>query len=148
MFWQHLANAGLIEGSYTGIAGSAGIAHHIAGENTPRSKFSNGCWGVTWWGPISSSPSAYDGNYTHILALGKQSASTFCGVDAGSEILVAEEAWNIDTKLDDGRPGTGTVISYKDSFKGNCTTGDNGSTAEYDLTNSNVGCTLILRASY
>lgn len=38
LFWQHLANSGLIEGSYTGIAGGAGTGHTIPGVNGPRSK--------------------------------------------------------------------------------------------------------------
>ena len=148
LFWQHLANANLIEGAFNGIAGAADNAHHIAGVNAPRSKLDSGCWGTTWWGTQSGSPSAFDGEYRHVIALGKQGTGSFCGAQVGTEIMRAEEAWNIDTKLDDGRPGTGLVVAHKQTAKVNCTTSDNGATAEYALTNSAIGCTLIIRAGY
>jgi len=43
-FWQHLSNAGLIEGRYSGIAGSGGGAHAIPRTNVPAGKISNSAW--------------------------------------------------------------------------------------------------------
>ena len=40
-FWQHLANAGMIEGNYTGIAGPLSRFDAIIGQNIPRSKIQN-----------------------------------------------------------------------------------------------------------
>ncbi len=46
MFWQHLANSGLIEGSYNGMAGSASALHAMGGVNVPRAKLSSAVWGA------------------------------------------------------------------------------------------------------
>jgi prepilin-type N-terminal cleavage/methylation domain-containing protein len=54
MFWQHLVNAGLIEGSYTGKAGAGGVGHHVIGENAPASKFGSAGWTSSWWNPVAS----------------------------------------------------------------------------------------------
>jgi hypothetical protein len=56
-FWQHLANAGLISGTFTGIHSTTQHAHAIIGENVPASSFPNGGWtiestelfAVAWW---------------------------------------------------------------------------------------------------
>jgi len=37
-FWQHLANAGLVEGSYSGVSGAGTTTTDIPGENTPGSR--------------------------------------------------------------------------------------------------------------
>ena len=34
-------------------------------------------------------------------------------------MLTPEEAWNIDTKLDDGKPGRGRILTYKGSGSNN-----------------------------
>lgn len=39
-FWQHLANAGLIEGSYSGVTGPDSGFDHVIGVNAPRAKMS------------------------------------------------------------------------------------------------------------
>lgn len=44
-FWRELANAGLIEGTYTGVAGSNGGADWTPGVNQPAGKISNTGWG-------------------------------------------------------------------------------------------------------
>jgi prepilin-type N-terminal cleavage/methylation domain-containing protein len=36
-YWQQLSAAGLIEGSYTGVGGSVGVAQVVPGTNAPRS---------------------------------------------------------------------------------------------------------------
>ncbi len=38
-FWRQLALAGLVEGSYTGLAGSGGVAHHTIGTNARLQRF-------------------------------------------------------------------------------------------------------------
>lgn len=44
-FWQHLNNAGLLAGSYTGTAGSAGSQHAEIGVNVPTFR---GTTGIGW----------------------------------------------------------------------------------------------------
>lgn len=104
-FWRHLALAGLIEGTYTGLAGSGGLVHSTA-DNAPRSKLSNGYWGIQrWGGPLTGTASFFNGTYENCLVFGGLHATE----SPATPILKPEEAWNIDTKLDDGKPGTGKM---------------------------------------
>ncbi|MBY0354983.1 MAG: type II secretion system GspH family protein, partial [Rickettsiales bacterium] len=44
-FWRHLAQAGMVEGNFTGLAGPSSTAHHQTGINTPESKIASVGWG-------------------------------------------------------------------------------------------------------
>lgn len=152
-FWQHLANAGLIEGSYTGIQGSAGINHHEVGVNVPRSRISNAGFSVLSYsnancGSITGSTFLFPGPYCNVFVFGLE----INGFESVGEALAPEEAWNIDTKVDDGRPAFGRVTTRAAGTGAgafpNCTTGDptQGATAEYQLTFSGLACGLHFSA--
>lgn len=49
-FWQHLANAGLVEGTFTGVAGAGSSYHSVIGSNVPRTKLANGGWTIRYMG--------------------------------------------------------------------------------------------------
>lgn len=136
--WQHLANAGLIEGHYTGVP-DTGPNKPVPGTNVPASKLGDAAWsiayaditylsgsGASYWGP------AQDGN-----------TMFFGGVNGDltrdNDILKPEEAWNIDTKLDDGLPGSGRILGeYPNS---SCHTGGTAPSA-YNVSSSNKICAL------
>lgn len=110
MFWQHLGNAGLIQGNYTGMAGATIIDgygyEHMIGINSYTSKISNATYMIETrdWTSGSSSRMSYDYvNSLHIgaLILGRPTIP----------IITPEEAWNIDKKTDDGLPGTGSLLA-------------------------------------
>jgi len=137
-FWQQLANAGLIEGSYTGaLATAADPNHHVFGQNAPRSKMGNGGW---------STRALNTGDFTGVFILRNRANNLMFGGQTGSHaigtILKPEEAWNIDTKMDDGRPGYGSVEA---SFPAACTTAANNtdSTGNYALNLTAAGCSLL-----
>ena len=137
-FWQHLANAGLIEGSYTGTYG-ASAADAILGVNVPQGKLSNGGWYIrTEQAAFSGSASFFDGDYGTRYIFGADGGT---GNITQAAILSPEEAWNIDTKVDDGKPGRGKVrvIYYTP-----CTLAVNETEldANYELTNSDIACAL------
>ncbi len=139
-FWQHLANAGLIEGSYTGISGASGIDHHVIGSNIPRAKLSNAGWS-TGANLVATPGSAilYAGiTLNNFLNYG----AAVAGERTYGKLLLPEEAWNIDTKIDDGKPTTGKVISL--TWWGTCTdaTANNDLDSAYLLTSSNIECSL------
>ena len=130
LFWKHLANAGLIEGTYSGAMASATATicnsssdQLLAGCNTPASKLSNGGWLIYSLGQLSSAAYLFDGNYGNSLQFSRMPA------DAGGFVglIRPEELWNIDTKMDDGRPATGTLVAGRWS---SCTTGA-ASTADF-----------------
>lgn len=143
-FWTQLTLAGLIEGTYTGLAGSGGALHMVIGTNIPKAKLSNAGWGLREFNAtIAGDGSVPDGAYGHWLQLGNQSAPN----DNASAVLKPEEAWNIDTKIDDGQPMIGAVVA-RSAFTGNiCSTAANSAalSATYLLSGTSVGCALVFR---
>lgn len=138
-FWQHLANAGLIEGSYTGRAGAAATTEWVGGTNAPKSKLSNGIWMVSW--DSTSGGAMYDVAITrHNFRVGAQVS----GAWPSGLLLGTDEAWNIDTKLDDGQPALGIVTGPKNSYgpTPSCTTSAI-STAQYNISTSGRQCILF-----
>lgn len=145
---QHLANAGLINGNYTGIGGTDGsdIDHAIIGTNTPRAKLGNAGWTLRTYGDYGGDVETYNsaflsgGDYGHILDFGSQTG----GNTTRGPILSPEEVWNIDTKIDDGRPGHGSVILRHIDF---CATpsGNTDVNADYLLSETGKLCAIIFR---
>lgn len=142
--FKHLANAGLLEGSYTGVTGPAGQRDVVIGTNTPTSRLGGGGWSVAWRDPAVSTADWYTtspgGNF---LLFGSET-----GTAANFGLLLkAEEAWGIDTKIDDGKPAYGVVIAMTPAPTGtimpNCTTTDVAATAAYNLSNTANSCALI-----
>lgn len=142
--WQHLANAGLIEGQYTGKAGTVGTYHMTPGSNVLPSRVGATAYHIFYGGPgryLSDGPgSHFAGNYG---LTNEVRAST----DAGGylAILVPEELWNIDTKIDDGRPAYGVVRTFRNQTGlANCLLDDGDpSTATYNLAASSKECLMV-----
>lgn len=141
-FWQHLANAGLINGNFTGVAGSGGSEHHIIGENCPAAKYGDGTgWGVrTVLDNFTGTGSLWEqypsGN---LMRLGREMTNSFLG----SSAFTPEDAWNIDMKADDGKPGQGIIWSRTWQDCTTATAGDENDTAEYNLTSDSQNCMLF-----
>lgn len=141
--WQHLANAGLIEGSYSGVVGAGGVNHHIYGTNSPRSKISNAGYALISLGErTAGDPTLYEGSYGNVIEMGEQTPNTF----GYRNILKPEEAWNIDTKMDDGRPAYGKVRTREQLTT--CSSSTTPATAEYLLTGTDKTCGLIFITGY
>ncbi len=138
LFWQHLANAGLIEGQYTGRAGSASISHAIPGTNSPRSKIGNGLFRVNYRVTDLWSNGTTLGNSMAIV--GGEGGDV-----SNPAILTGEEMWNLDTKLDDGRPAWGRVYAGNMTDSPNCSTSDDAATASYVLGSSTIACRVNLK---
>lgn len=115
--WQHLANAELIKGKYSGTANSTSYSMRqtILSVNIPQSRFSNS---VGWYPMVLgtqniSSTFWIEGSYGNVLLFGEEDANGFHEVLPG---LKSEEAWNIDTKIDDGKPGSGNFVATELRF--------------------------------
>lgn len=145
--WQQLALAGLMEGSYTGVngggTGCSSTCDSIAGTNVPRSRLGNGGFSVVRSGqdPVGDVAVNFTGiltgNYNAFI-LGLKQANFYYD----QPILKAEEMWNIDTKMDDGRPQSGKIYGLKTQTP-NCVTTNVDATAAYALSVSTTGCTLL-----
>jgi prepilin-type N-terminal cleavage/methylation domain-containing protein len=141
-FWQHLANAGLIEGSFSGvITDPAGYFAAAGTANSPKSKLGNNAvWLSTW---EDNSSGTWNGAHFHYRF---GNALYFGGVTTNSwnstGVLKPEEAWNVDTKIDDGQAGRGKLTGRVGA---NCTSAATGAdfNATYMLTQSGLNCFMV-----
>jgi prepilin-type N-terminal cleavage/methylation domain-containing protein len=150
-FWKHMALAGLIEGNYTGIAGSESGGHSIPNINVPASKIGNSsCWTALTIGNFPGSD-ATDGLYALDYGTGFLVGGADPTDDCRTPVIKPEEAWNIDSKLDDGRPASGKVIAR---YWNTCARADDGSNANndlnasYNLADSSKQCAMYFRQSF
>ena len=156
-FWQHLALAGLIEGNYTGTSSTTTATDDIPspGTNVPKSKLSNGSWGASYLGTVAiSNVTWFDGNYGNVFFFGVGTSTSYLSTNT---ILKPEEAWNIDTKLDDGKPATGAVTSIENQAGASASAGCSDTPASntvslassnYSLANSSIACSLVFKSGY
>lgn len=142
-FWKHLALAGLIEGTYSGLAGAGGGRHGVIGTNAPPSRLSNAGWSVQSLGVFGGDSSAFATDYGTTLFFGSQLTTD---KTLGATIS-PEEAWNIDTKLDDGKPGQGKIIVH---FWNPCTLAATFSDIDsaYELENKSKACALSFTKAF
>jgi len=154
-FWQHLANAGLIEGAYTGVSNNAAYntTYSNIGLNVPAGRISNSGWTMYPLGVIAISDTSYfEGSYGNNFVFGGGQTSGITNIAN----LKPEEAWSIDTKLDDGKPAVGNVLTFES--QGGATSAacsdlaaSNASSraaSVYALSNTSINCTLILKSGY
>ena len=136
--WQHLANGGLIEGTYSGVMGSQGGANTAKrGFNIPASKFPQASWSFYqngYWGwPDRVINSA--------MCIGKEIDDGYC---SATEVMKVEDAYNIDMKMDDGKPSTGSVVA---GLTNGCYVSNNyAANGQYNLGNQAIACMLLVGA--
>ncbi len=129
LFYKHLANAGLIPGQYAGIYYPSGQRMRIGG-NIPASKIPNAFFllvASTW----SGNGNIFDGRGNWFY-YGKRAGWAGGPVEP---VITPPEAWNLDTKFDDGTPGTGRMMANKA-----CSTTTLPSTALYNLASTTTDC--------
>jgi len=136
--WNQLANAQLIQGTYTGVAGANSAWEHIIGTNCPASKIKNGGFGINYIGVRNSSDTTwFTGNYGHAIIFG----GYVSGDTVGSAVLAGAEALAIDKKFDDALPATGNIVTFKSSSP-TCATTTTPSTAGYNTTGTGEVCAV------
>jgi prepilin-type N-terminal cleavage/methylation domain-containing protein len=101
-FWSELTTPGkeLIKGVYDGFesATAGATVNDVVNENMPKMKFGNSGWGVFT-----------DGTYNYFVTgvTGGQADDAFLTTTP----FVPIDAFNIDSKIDDGVPTSGTVLA-------------------------------------
>lgn len=143
-FWRHLAAAGLVEGTYTGIAGAN--AFNGTRDNSMSSRLQQAVWTSIFRVVAEESTASnlfFDFTSQNTLQIGGPRSSG----SAYASIMKPEEVWNIDTKIDDGKPGRGKVnaVNYL-----TCTTATatDQFDSEYLLTSSSIGCSAVFLSPY
>lgn len=140
--WQHLANAELIPGRYTG-ADSSGTYKFKIGTNLPTSKI-DGATYTMFYAAVTSAPSFFSGNYRHIMVFGKPSASNNNTYTSTYDPAISGiEAMQLDEKIDDGKPNTGTVRSFSSSIANGPTNCVNGTPVYVTTSGDAQTCSLI-----
>ena len=148
-FWRQLALAGMIEGTYTGVSGTNGYWQGVSGQNIPRSKLGGVAGWTTYTAGVTTnagSTTTYAMEYGNLFLLGGSGGTA----DAAAAIIKPEEAWNLDTKIDDGRPGYGKVIAMY--WNDACATGgaanNDLANSVYNLAASSTSCALFFRQAF
>ena len=137
--WQQLANAGLIEGTFSGVSGPGSSVDSMIGTNVPASKIPATGFTLEDLGTISGGANAtyYDGEYRTVIEFGRElnaNSRTYYGG------ITPREAFNIDSKMDDGKIAFGYLRGNKLI---SCTTSTTAASAEYNITLNNPVCGLI-----
>lgn len=148
-FWQHLGNAGLVEGAFNGVAASTTASDFTAlpGSNVPRSRLHGAGWSVGYVGAIPiSSLSYFDGSYGNVFYFGGRTST---GPTHGA-IITGADALDVDRKMDDERPATGSVMTLE-SEGGVCTDLVPSASitlggSRYRAADSIMGCSLVIAA--
>lgn len=134
--WQHLANAGMVEGTYSAVAaGSPRLA--VPGVNVPRARIKNVGFTLMSLSVPATFVGIWTGEYDG-FAVGAQSPAN---TETANPAFRPEEAWNIDTKSDDGKPNIGLVRSAKGLPNCHVTV---GSAQEYSLNATGTNCALLM----
>ena len=147
--WQHLALAGLIEGNYTGVQGAGGASDGDVGVNMMRSKVSQAGWMVWNGNSYGGDTQWYAGEYGNSMSLGIEETTTW----PDGPTFTPEETWNIDTKTDDGKPGTGRMWALRwDDCTDSATNGSSTLTdktgAEYLFATTSKVCALVFTNAF
>lgn len=124
-FWQHLSNAELIPGLYSGLSGTYGV-----GKFTKQ-------WSVQYMGQQNGSVMWFDGAYGHTLK-------------TPLNVVTPQEMWNIDSKIDDGKPAIGNVVVMLSPVTTLCvdTTSNSNMAAQYVTTSTDKTCGAIFRNQF
>lgn len=145
LFWQHLVLGGFITGQYTGNIGSGGTTSPWApGENMPLSKFGSATWFSDYFDNATDNAAEY-------FRVNYKNGFEFWSSSPTSNPLTPEEAWNIDTKIDDGKPGQGSVYAFIIHASANsCTTAANNTSfnADYRLNVKQSVCNLYFADAF
>lgn len=151
--WQHLSNAGLIEGYYSGGINPDGFLE--PGINIPSTRVKGAGFYMRHAGAqIYTGNGYFVGQYGHVLIFGtstSQALTSDTSVQPFFPAISASDAEAIDLKNDDGRPGTGNTRSFSTGMSANCATSDDPLTAVYtnsDNVSTSNGCSLIFMTGF
>ena len=145
-FWQHLVNAELLGADFTGIRGSGGVNHVDVGVNAPASKYEGAGWSIYNLDTAYTAGVWFDGSYGNAFVFGTEDPAGTSFND--QPILNAEDAYNIDSKIDDGAPSTGSITVRYSAPGSGCSNAASKSdaTATYNLDDPTLTCALLFKS--
>ncbi|MBV8939233.1 MAG: prepilin-type N-terminal cleavage/methylation domain-containing protein [Alphaproteobacteria bacterium] len=139
--WQQLADAQLIDGTYSGTVGSASTCDTVPGVNTPVSKLPGNTSYLNYFNAPNGDANVYPmTGHVFSIAAGYPTPPVGCPY---YPILTGAEALSIDTKLDDGVPGAGKIRTWKPAVT-QCADNADPTVAKYITSNDQLRCTLFI----
>lgn len=155
--WQHLSNGGFINSQYSGAFAELGGIE--LGLNQPKGSVTNSGFSLHYSMPLVPGQlnGAYGNKYGHIIVFGGPEPPPTCAGFSCSfpgnkpslwPAITSPDAREIDRKVDDGKPGTGNVLSYTPIMTETplCATSASEATAEYSInSDSRRTCSLIFK---
>ncbi len=137
-FWQHLSNAHLIQGQFSGVTlgGAAGTQVYSLGVNAPASSVKGGVYfaqNLSLAEAQALSAQFFVVNYGNYLRLATESSGA---------VLTPAEAYQIDEKMDDGLPFSGKVVPFRNTVTADCLSPDDTATGRYNTGDSRTLCAL------
>ncbi len=109
-FHQHLGNAGLVPGSYTGIGGGLGFDEPLLAENVAKTRF-NGVGLSIYNTTILEAHPFYTPDFVgEFLVIGTACPNCLLVKSTNGLWLNPQEAKSFDTKFDDGLPTKGKIL--------------------------------------
>jgi len=144
--WQHLANAGMIKGQYTGTPGPISYVDMRAGINLPAGRLPNSAF------ELYSFNTSEPGNWVLNPVFNQPyllfGGTAGLGQDITLKLLTPGDSLTIDKKIDDGKPGTGNVTSTNSTFGDDypaCSNSDDINTAVYNVALNKATCVLLFK---
>lgn len=141
LFWYSLQQAGLISGITSEIV-DTGTPQQAFGKTVPAAKIAGGFWAGN---SLNGTLGRNTGQYTlfgSIITLSKM-PSTSLAFGSQQGVTTPAIAANIDRKLDDGLPASGTIQAY--GLPLSCFGGSNASDNSYTESVTNLDCGLHIR---
>lgn len=134
--WQHLANADMIQGAYTG----ANAYNVTPNKDAPAARMDNAVFAM---GQCDDGFINAYGDGDMFIAVVQANS----GCDANTPPLTPGEAFMLDNKFDDGAPHTGKMVGNNQggSIGADCVTSDDSATGQYAATNTNKVCVIAYR---
>lgn len=121
LFWADLGKSGLINGNFIfNIDGDISVTGNEVGKYLPQAKLGSDKYIYVWSGGsnvYSYDASNHDGkNYFALSAVpifrGYNVGGGYTGISGTVNTIPVMDAYNIDRKIDDGLPNSGTVFAY------------------------------------
>jgi prepilin-type N-terminal cleavage/methylation domain-containing protein len=148
--WQHLNLAGFVEKSFTGLQGAGGAEDFVLGSNAPVARIPLTGFGFYYNTTAAATATEFAANMGNAFSYGQAGAAN-SGAPR-TAILTATDAFSMDTKMDDGRPGTGKWVAT--SIGGGnfgATTGcasANTAAATYNVALPTPNCSFYIMSGY
>lgn len=153
--WQHLNLAGFVEKPSTGTQGAGGANDFVIGGNIPAARIPLTGFALYYDASLTTATTTtYAANLGNAFTYGKAGAAN--SGPPSNAVLNPTDAANIDTKADDGRPGTGKWIANLTGAGDfstpatTCTTSTSGTdyTGDYRTTVQTAACSFFIMSGY